>query len=401
MGKAAMRRPFDNFRTAVTDPSYFFGRKELLTDIRGSPYLVRMIIGGRRFGKSSLLRAIEWTLLDEDGDAQRDAFPVLLNLERDQPNSLSNLRYILTLRLCRSLDRWRKVRWVGLRNTYRQFLRQVASAEATIGFLKLNVANPERERQLVDEDFRSSLASIIQDLQNYGFGGVCFLFDEAEFIVRRDWADDAWSYLRGLKHDESLGPTLGFVISGYRAVKEYSNRVGSPLANIADEVCLEVLNQKTTVELTSHRTQTEGVKVSDSLVAAMWEASGGHPYLAQQILSSVVDGNFLRRDTLPKAFVSQQLRRHNRNFGGWWNVDGRFEGCGENERLVYYRLCECEDSSIEGLAESSKLSPSRTADALEVLQATGVIRPTGFERYTVGSGLFREWVQKRFPCAPG
>ena len=45
--------PFDSYRVAVTDPDAFFGRDELLRLIRSSSFTVRIILGGRRIGKTS------------------------------------------------------------------------------------------------------------------------------------------------------------------------------------------------------------------------------------------------------------------------------------------------------------------------------------------------------------
>ncbi len=51
-------RPFDNFRLAISKPDYFFGRQELLANVMRSPFQVRIILGGRRLGKTSTLNAI-------------------------------------------------------------------------------------------------------------------------------------------------------------------------------------------------------------------------------------------------------------------------------------------------------------------------------------------------------
>jgi hypothetical protein len=59
-----VERPFDNFRVAITDPLFFHGREDLIDSIKRSPFQVRIFLGGRRIGKTSLLRAIEWSLLE-------------------------------------------------------------------------------------------------------------------------------------------------------------------------------------------------------------------------------------------------------------------------------------------------------------------------------------------------
>ena len=58
MADSLKQRPFDNFRVTITDPPYFFGRNELLAAVQRSPFQVRILLGGRRIGKTSLLRAV-------------------------------------------------------------------------------------------------------------------------------------------------------------------------------------------------------------------------------------------------------------------------------------------------------------------------------------------------------
>jgi hypothetical protein len=70
-----LERPFDNFRVAITDPSHFFGRSELLNTMLRSPFQVRILLAGRRLGKTSALRAVEWNLLNPNTGNPRRAFP--------------------------------------------------------------------------------------------------------------------------------------------------------------------------------------------------------------------------------------------------------------------------------------------------------------------------------------
>ncbi|KYC43550.1 hypothetical protein WA1_10850 [Scytonema hofmannii PCC 7110] len=227
-------RPFDNYRVAITDPSHFFGRNDLLDTMLKSPFQVRILLGGRRLGKTSALRAVEWNLLNPNTSTSRRAFPVLLNLQLEQPKDLDNLRYLLIARLREAIERWKEVPLAGTRQMYREFLGRVKGGEVTFSFLqqlniKLNIDNPDRERRLNNDSFRIAFLKTIEELRKSNFQGVCFLIDGSEFIVRQNWASDAWSYLRGLKDtDTAIKPFLGLLLSGYRDLKEYQQRVGSP-----------------------------------------------------------------------------------------------------------------------------------------------------------------------------
>jgi hypothetical protein len=231
MAAQIRNRPFDNFRLAITDPLYFFGRRDLLSTIQRSPFEVRVLLGGSRMGKTSTLNGVRLHFLDAGSQESFRAFPVLFDFQREQPKSLENFLYLLIARLREAIanPQQEPSSESNLRQSYRRFLRQLSGAEVGIFGIKLNVTNPNQERCLVQEDFRQDLLAIIKQLQKHEFEGVCFLFDGAEFIISQDWANHAWSYLRWLKDmDTAISPFLGLVLSGYRDLKNYQQRTGSP-----------------------------------------------------------------------------------------------------------------------------------------------------------------------------
>ena len=75
MANVSRSRPFDGFKIAITDPGYFVGRESLVQSLNASPFEVHILLGGNRLGKTSTLRAIEWTLLDAESTVQSRAFP--------------------------------------------------------------------------------------------------------------------------------------------------------------------------------------------------------------------------------------------------------------------------------------------------------------------------------------
>jgi AAA+ ATPase superfamily predicted ATPase len=86
-----MPYPFHNYKGAIDDAHYFTGRNKLLRKIAEYPFNVRIILGGRRIGKTSTLHAIQRELLQSNSRA----FPVILELHSEMPNSLENFLYIL------------------------------------------------------------------------------------------------------------------------------------------------------------------------------------------------------------------------------------------------------------------------------------------------------------------
>lgn len=401
MENTIKERPFDNFKTAIDDPDYFFGHGTLINSVQQSPFLVRVLLGGRRIGKTSTLRAIEWNLLDLNSGKPCRAFPVFISLKSEQPKDLDNLRYIMIARLREAIEHWQQVPGTELRETYRRFRRQVASADVNIGFLKalnakFSITNPDRERQLIHEDFRQALLKTIKELQKWDFEGICFLFDDAEFIVRKDWANDAWSYFRSLKDtDTALKPFLGFVLSGYRDLQNYQQQVGSPLFNIAEVEWLLPLDDLETEKLIAYRIKAENISLPNEGIQFVLDSAGSHPYLTQQMLNTIADIRHAKKSIHANHLVSNQIQIHNKQFSKWWNQNQLDDGFTETERLVYQALVTNRQGNCETLAQFANLSELEVANALITLAGTGVIKQLDEENYAIGTRLFEKWVEQQ------
>lgn len=221
------------------------------------------------------------------------------------------------------------------------------------------------------------------------------MLDEADFIVRKDWADDAWSFFRGLKDtDTALSPFFGLILSGYRELKEYRQQVGSPLYNIAASVSwLQTLDDSEAEELSNYRIQQEGVSINRDRVKTLIQWSGCHPFLIQQTLNFLFDNLPMTQSSIWEESFNHLIRNNKHHFEGWWNKDRNTDGFGEAERSVYKTLVENKKESIEKLSNLVNLSQNDVIDALEVLAGTGVIRQLDEQYYIVGAQLFEKWVQ--------
>jgi len=393
-----IERPFDDFRTAITDPPFFFGREDLLQTMWRTPFRVRILLGGRRLGKTSVMRAIEWGLLGAYSPENRRPFPVFVGLEVAQPKSLDHLRYLLISQLRDAVSRWNRGPLKNIRKAYRRFLGQITEGKINTGFMEFSVENPDHVRQLDNEDFRQALLKTIEELRKWEFEGICFLLDEAEFIVRQEWANDAWSYFRGLKdNDTALKPFLGLLLSGYRDVKEYEQRVGSPLLGIAEVVWLSQLSEPETRKLIAHRIKTEKRALDENDIAAVVNWAGGHPFLTQQMLNIIFNSRAARDNLSIEKLVKKTIRHHDHDFTGWWNAESKSDGFGDNERQVYKALLKQREATAESLEGPIRLSYNQVADALDVLAGTGVITKLNEEQYRMSLGIFEEWVGQQRP----
>lgn len=388
-------RKFNNFRTAITDPNYFFGRTDLIETILKSPFQARIVLGGRRIGKTSLLRAIEWTFLNPKFNSTSRAFPVFVNLQAEQPQSPDNLRYILIQLLREAIERWKNTKLSELRETYQYYLRQVLSAQVSLGpFLKLTITNPDQTKCLTHDDFQYILLKSLEELrEDLHFDGVCFLFDEAEFIAKQTWSDDALSYLRGIKEtNTSLQTFIGMIVSGYRGLKNYRQKVGSPFSNIADVKWLCSLTDSETRLLITGRAAEENVPLTEGEIQQIFKLSGFHPFLVQQLLNVVFDHYHNTGSLSIESLVEDALWQHELTFSNWWNADGTSDGFGDEERKVYLALMEKRRGTYKELAQITKLTTNKVRNALQVLEGTGVIKKLTLQHYELSSQLFERWV---------
>ncbi|MEL4897728.1 helix-turn-helix domain-containing protein [Crocosphaera sp. Alani8] len=392
--------PFENFRVGISDPRFFFGREDVISEVINSPFQVRVLMGGRRLGKTSVLNAIRWRLLELDDQVGVRALPVLFNLQQERPTSLDNFRYLLIQRLKETIQNPQQEEGFDLAKIYRRFLRNRPDIAVNFGVLKANMPNPGKDQSLDHEYFSQGLSNIIKNLQNnHDCRGVCFLFDGAEYLVKQTWANDACSYLRSLKDTTNLAikPFLGLFLSGYRDLKDYHQAVSSPLFNIADIQWLGVLSASDTEKLIRYRCQPYKEQLTDDdinkIINLVLEWGGCHPYLSNQMLNIILDSKEKEKAISDEYLTRSLIKQHRkREFTAWWDEDVHSYGFGELEQKVYRALLEENQATAEILVENINLSLNDIEDALTVLAGTGVIHQLDYETYKIGSKLFSQWV---------
>lgn len=403
MPDAVQPRPFGEFRFPLTDPWYFVGRKDLVTGLVNGSSEVRILLGGRRSGKSSTLQAVKRSLEKPDGSHTRRMFPVYMDLQLVNPESLDGLRALMA--------RWLRDVVVDKRSERSRVFRLGRRVAAGVGWLISGVLKAVQftaqgvgitvtmaewgtpVAAATHTAFCDALRRGIRAVKNLGFDGVCFLFDETEVIVRQDWSDDAWGYFRGLKADTKVGPSFGLILSGYRRVGEYRQRVGSPLRNLARVDWLDAVDDFDVRRLIRQRENAEGVRLSDVEKTGVVDLAGGHPYVAQQVISVMFDA---RRQGVMENTESESVCREVADtegdvFRGWWNADGESDGFQDEERRVYRTLVRKRRATVAEVLETGNMRQTEVAGALEVLVGTGVVRRKG-DMYSIGTRVFEEWM---------
>ncbi|MGH2413172.1 MAG: hypothetical protein ACRDEA_05690, partial [Microcystaceae cyanobacterium] len=123
-------------------------------------------------------------------------------------------------------------------------------------------------------------------------------------------------------------------------MKEYQQRVGSPLLNIAEIEWLTSLSEEETKKLINERTEQEQMTLTEERITSIIEWSGNHPYLIQQTLNLIFDSHHQAesRAHLIDNLIDKLLQHHDKDFSAWWNAE-QHSGCfGETERTVYQAL---------------------------------------------------------------
>lgn len=231
-----------------------------------------------------------------------------------------------------------------------------------------------------------------EELQPWHFDGVCFLIDEAEYVIRQGWANNAWPYFRSLKSSNTaLGPLMGMVLSGYRDLKNYRQPVGSPLNN-AHVVWLSPFSTDESAVLVEKRSARERAHVADADCGELLTWAGAHPFLTQQLLNALFDRRAADRAMTVDQTALPLVRALGAHFANWWNEDGTSDGFGDHERAVYRALIQHREADSRTLAQEANLPEGRVDDALEILVGTGVARRVSSEQVAIGSHLFERWV---------
>ncbi len=102
MAESVRERPFGEFKLGIKDPRYFFGRQQLIDEICRSPFRVRVLVGGRRLGKTSTLFALRHSVSRKRkpndphfNPSYRRVLMILVRLNLVAPRNLNNFFYIL------------------------------------------------------------------------------------------------------------------------------------------------------------------------------------------------------------------------------------------------------------------------------------------------------------------
>lgn len=327
------------------------------------------IVGGRRCGKTSIIKVLEKCLLIED--VKRPVVPVAIYVTAfDQVSPGVLFRRILEELTARLLD----YRWDTFgRETepYRSFMRNLEERV---------------EKDLTNHYGSEWIAAILVDE----------IDDLANRLHKAKYGDVFFGNLRHLVMTHKLHDHFRLVVTGVNDPEGVINS-GSPL-NILAKQELGILKEEDVDKLVRIGFEHN---LPNQAKVRLTELTGRHPYLLQGVLqklwrSDSVGINCVEVDRTAATFESE----HD-DFSRWFNV---FD---DVARMVYGYLSANSTHSVSFSRlsavfgrEKSLVSGKEIDDALSVLATHGVIEADG-EKYCISGTMFRDWFHSHAPVAKG
>ena len=355
-----------------TRPEDFIGRWPLVEEIVADLCRPRpdswAVIGGRRFGKSSVLKAMESHLtvrLADCAQGDRHIIPLIVDLKRCGTESEHSV-------------------YAGiLRALYRALRRSPGLALDLSDTLLQAVADDHKEALSFYqfEDVLDDLATHIEE--KLGPLRLVFLLDEVEAVTCFPWSETLFNQLRALIYDGPLADVVRLVLTGSAQVVRV-HHAGSPLLNAVKIVHLEPFSESDLQTLIAR-----GGEVAEDTSSAVQVQSGGHPFIAQYLLHHLWDDGLAQATPAQVEQIAHHMRQHRAaDLGGWW------EAIGDSGQQAYTVLA----ATSEWLDERALLAEAQNAkqpleQGLAALCYHGLVtRDKSRQRYRVVGRLFLDWV---------
>lgn len=339
------------------NPSLCYGRDKLLQEMRDQ-LLVRAgfgIAGGRRMGKTTLLRRLE--------------MDILANAEKWQASGLRVIPvYIDGLALPRPLTA--ATLWRYLLQTVQEVLPEYTPLPQT----------PDFDFFLFKKHLKTALSSIPDKLR------LIVLFDEIEPILAcGEWAGGFWANWRALlSNTPSLSEHISAVFAGAREMALLWHDITSPLANILTWRNLSALAFEDACRLMQEPLKYEW---SNAFLETVYHETGGHPMLLQYVMYHVCSYELEKAEQTVEQAIATFAQQEKQQFSLWWS---RY--CSSDARLVYARLPD-DGNLIPKLQLTREFGSTRVIEALKILQHVG-LATNDKDNYRYSGEMFRRWYKE-------
>ena len=340
----------------IVNPNLCYGRdallSELLSGLPGSPRYSFGVAGGRRMGKTTILRRVEQDLragVDQWKAGGLLVIPI----------------YIDGLTLPRPLHAF---------DIWGAILEQLRSA----------VPDPQLDaRNHMDfYAFKQAIQPALASLPEHP--RVVVMFDEIEPITVCEWAESFFDHWRALlSNTPGLSEYFSVVFAGARDMEALRRDLTSPLRDVLEWRNLRVLDYDDACRLMQEPVDTQW---SGTFLRQTYAETGGHPMLLQYVMQHVCSGSPEIAEQLAQQAALKFIRERGWQFSEWWN---RF--CSPTAQRIYMRLPD--DGGLLPLRTLTReFGLDKANDALEILQHVGlVISEEDDFSFRYAGEMFRRW----------
>ena len=374
-----MSNPF-NFGNPVP-PDQMVGRWDQIETIKhdlinpgGHSHIV---IGGRRFGKSTFLASLQYTLFKHMEHKNREdwyVFPVLINLQSLLKDSAEGVFGLIVKTLYHYFDPLHANKTSG------------AHFDLALEGTRLYIFAQSRQKECALDEFSEILDEFLDLFSNsYGLLRLVFLIDEIEVALDKDWTEIFFSQLRSLIYQGFLANHIRCVIAGSSRVINVREQ-GSPLLNMLNMTYLNALEKKDVLQIINRA----GV-VQPNIVKAVLEQSGGHPFITQYLMYHIWETDILKARVPLVTTLSNKFIHEREADLEQWGID-----IGQTGQLAYTIL----SGSTRWLTEKQVRQYINTPDSkigrgLTTLCYHGLAIHDGtWSKYRLVGELFKGWFQK-------
>lgn len=361
--------------------SRFFGRnevvEEIIDDLHDSSGDSYAIVGGRRFGKSSLLLTLQDKLIGRLAQAENKAglvLPIFVSLKAAEPTSSQHALGLALHSLKRAT--------CGAKGSDPMKRGPLLD----LGLPEYAEVNP---RPTSLQELESAVETCVEAAyRKFGVESmsIVLLIDEADYVVDFPWTIDLFGMLRSLIYDGPVCEHARLILAGsgrYLAVHEN----GSPLINVCKPYFLEPFTKEAALELIN-----SAPSISEIVAEEVFKQGGGHPFILQYLLHYLIASGMM---SATAEAVDAEVRRfvHERSpdLEGWWHA------IEENGQRIYHILAERMDWMTHAEVAEAASDPNLQLDrGLNALCYHGLIAHDGtYKKFHVSGLLFQTWAASR------
>ena len=347
----------------AVDPKICYGRGRLLaaliSGLASNSGRSFGLAGGRRMGKTTVLRRVELDLRDRVAQWRESGLLVVPV-------------YIDGLALPRPLTE---------EDTWGLLLRRIQSMLPDVSIT--------RTRRDFD-GFKKETSKIVEGIEVQL--RVVVMFDEIELILTCDWANAFLGHWRALlSNTPGLSECFSAVFAGARDLNVLRHDVGSPLKDILEWRSLRPLAYEDACLLMQEPIDRQW---DSSFLSCVYRETGGHPMLLQYVMQQVClhwsEGHYTQSPEKIVERATEKFASERRwQFSEWWE---RY--CSPTAQRVYKRLYDTSgDVMLRQLVGEFGRAPAH--DAVEILQHVGLVEEVeahqqGLAYRCIGE-MFRRW----------